>query len=83
MGTVMMMMGFLSHLNRKQKRMVINFKSNQWVSASNFLFLQIDIAKAAAEWQAKKESGSLDSEKNEEENIYVSHQFKVSYISSM
>jgi len=35
-----------------------------------------DIAKAAAEWQAKKESGSLDSEKNEEENIYVSHQFK-------
>jgi len=34
------------------------------------------VAKAVAEWQAKKESGSLDSEKNVEENIYVSHQLK-------
>jgi len=44
---------------------------------------RIAIAKAVADWQAKKESGSLDSEKNEEENIYISHQFKVSYISLM
>nr|CAG4642658.1 EOG090X09UC [Evadne anonyx] len=35
-----------------------------------------DVAKAAAEWRAKKESGSLDSEKTEEENIYVTHQVK-------
>lgn len=46
-------------------------------------FLNQAIAKAVADWQAKKESGSLDSEKNEEENIYISHQFKVSYISLM
>jgi len=38
------------------------------------------VAKAVAEWLAKKESGDLDSEKNEEENIYVCHQYKVSYI---
>merc|ERR1712071_491502 len=34
------------------------------------------VAKAVAEWLAKKESGDLDSEKNEEENIYVCHQYK-------
>lgn len=35
------------------------------------------IAKAVAEWQAKKESGALDLDKTREENIYLTREIKV------
>lgn len=38
------------------------------------------VAKAVAEWQAKKEAGLLESDKNyAEENIYTTRKLKVCY----
>ena len=39
--------------------------------------LFLAIAKAVAEWQAKKDSGELGLDKNQEENIYLTRQIKV------
>lgn len=37
------------------------------------------VAKAVAEWQAKKEAGLLELDKNYEENIYTTRKLKVRF----
>lgn len=37
------------------------------------------MAKAVAEWQAKKEAGTLSLDKKQEENIYITRPLKVGY----
>jgi len=46
------------------------------------LILFLAIAKAVAEWRAKKDSGELDLDKNQEENIYLTRQIKVHKLNS-